>query len=200
MDLEGLISSAKVGDLDSFNHLVLHFEGLVYNVAYRIMGDRASAEDATQDAFISAYKKIGSFRGGSFKAWLLRIVSNACYDEIRRRKRKPSVALEPNVGEDEDRYEGKWMKDKGESPEEFAQRSELGEAIQKCLNGMDQDFRLAVILVDVQGFGYEEASKTMGSAMGTVKSRLARGRKRLRECLAGMQELLPSKYRLQVDT
>ncbi|MGD8553633.1 MAG: sigma-70 family RNA polymerase sigma factor, partial [Anaerolineales bacterium] len=94
MDESELIQEAKRGDLDSFNRLVLAYEGITYGVAYRIMGDKESAEDATQDAFISAYKALKSFRGGSFRSWLLRIVTNACYDELRKRKRKPASSLD----------------------------------------------------------------------------------------------------------
>ncbi|MEK7326148.1 MAG: sigma-70 family RNA polymerase sigma factor, partial [Chloroflexota bacterium] len=94
MDEPALIQHAQRGDLDSFNRLVLEYQSLVYNLAYRIMGDGDSASDATQEAFISAYKNIRSYRGGSFKGWLMRIVTNACYDELRRRKRRPAASLE----------------------------------------------------------------------------------------------------------
>src|SRR4030042_2022377 len=93
MDESALISAAQKGDLDSFNTLVLAYQHQVYNLAYRIMGDGASASDATREAFISAWRHIGGFRGGSWKSWLLRIVTNACYDEVRRIKRRPPRPL-----------------------------------------------------------------------------------------------------------
>jgi RNA polymerase sigma-70 factor (ECF subfamily) len=89
MDEPALILDAQRGDLDAFNRLVLAYQTPVYNLAYRIMGEGDAAADATQEAFISAYKHLGHYRGGSFKAWLMRIVTNAGYDELRRRKRRP---------------------------------------------------------------------------------------------------------------
>ncbi len=94
MDEQGLIQEAQQGDINAYNRLVLHYQGLVYNVAYRIMGEPQAAEDATQEAFISAYKALNRFRGGSFKSWLMRIATNACYDELRRRKRRPQSSLD----------------------------------------------------------------------------------------------------------
>ena len=87
MDEKSLIKDAQKGDLDSFNRLVLAYQNIVFSQAYRMMGEAEAADDATQDAFISAFNKIGTYRGGSFKAWLLRIVTNTCYDELRKRKR-----------------------------------------------------------------------------------------------------------------
>jgi len=95
MDEPALINDAKNGDLDAFNRLVLQYQDMLYNTAYRVIGDPVLAADATQDAFISAFRKLKSYRGGSFKAWLLRIVTNACYDELRRQKRRPTTPLEP---------------------------------------------------------------------------------------------------------
>ena len=85
MDETALIMYARTGDLDAFNRLVLAYQDMLYNTALRILGDDALASDATQEAFISAFKNLASFRGGSFKAWLLRTVTNACYDELRIR-------------------------------------------------------------------------------------------------------------------
>ncbi len=161
-----------------------------------MMGEQQGAEDATQEAFISAFRKLGSYRGGSFKAWLLRIVTNACYDELRRQKRRPEAPLEPLTGEDEEIESPSWLADPSESPEEEAERSELNKAIQNCLGGLPDEFRLVVILVDLQGLDYAEAAGAIGKPLGTVKSRLARARVRLRECLQGFWELLPAAFRL----
>ncbi len=198
MDEVGLINDAKRGDLEAFNRLVLAYQDIVYNQAYRVLGEYPSADDATQEAFISAYKNIHSFRGGSFRAWLLRIVTNACYDELRRKKRRPTTALEPIDDAGEEIESPYWIADPGELPEENVERSELGQAIQSCLDQLPVDFRVVVVLVDVQGFDYQEASKVIGKPLGTVKSRLARARNRMKECLQGFWELLPSKMRLEV--
>ena len=196
MDEAALITAACKGDLDSFNRLVLAYQDMVYHQAYRMMGEPEAAEDAAQDAFISAFRHLGSYRGGSFKAWLLRIVTNTCYDELRRRQRRPTTPLEPVDEDDEEIESPHWLADPGETPEEAATRSELAEAIQHCLGELPEDFRAAVILVDIQGLDYSEGSHAMGKPLGTVKSRLARGRERLRACLQGVWELLPAAFRL----
>jgi RNA polymerase sigma-70 factor (ECF subfamily) len=199
MDEVALIEAAKGGDLDSFNSLILTYQDLAYNVAYRIMGDGPSAEDATQDAFIKSYKSLKRFRGGSFRSWLMRIVTNVCYDELRKRKRRPQVALEPYNADNEEIESPSWLKDPGESPEDRAARMELSGAIQDCLNGLSPDFRAVVVLVDIQGMDYGEASDMVNTPLGTIKSRLARARLKLRDCLQGFGELLPATFRLEEE-
>jgi len=197
MDEAGLIHEAQKGDLTAFNRLVLAYQDMVYNQAYRMMGEPSAAEDATQDAFISAYKNIRSYRGGSFRSWLLRIVTNVCYDELRRRKRRPTQPLEPIDQENNEEFESaRWMVDPGESPEEALERAELDRALQHCLDDLPPDFRAVVILVDIQGMDYTEASAVVKIPLGTIKSRLARARLRLRDCLQGVWELLPAAFRL----
>ena len=197
MDESTLIDFAKQGDLDAFNRLVLTYQDVAFNVAYRLMGDPAEAEDVTQDAFISAYRKLNTFRGGSFKAWVLRIVTNAAYDALRKRKRRPTTPLEPLNPDDEEVESPVWMADPGESPEDTAARTELSRAIQDCLDGLDVDFRAVVVMVDVQGLGYNETAAAVGKPLGTVKSRLARARLRMQDCLQGYGELLPAQFRLE---
>jgi RNA polymerase sigma-70 factor (ECF subfamily) len=197
VDEIALIQAARGGDLDSFNRLVLAYQDLVYNQAFRMIGEEESADDATQNAFISAYNHLGSFRGGSFKAWLLRIVTNACYDELRRRKRRPTIPLEPVDDAGEEVESPSWMVDPADHPEEQVQRLELQNAIQHCLDNLPDDFRSAVVMVDVQGLDYSEAAESIGTPIGTIKSRLARARLRLRDCLNNFAELLPASIRLE---
>jgi RNA polymerase sigma-70 factor (ECF subfamily) len=197
VDEIALIQAARGGDLDSFNRLVLAYQDLVYNQAFRMIGEDESADDATQNAFISAYNHLGSFRGGSFKAWLLRIVTNACYDELRRRKRRPTIPLEPLDDAGEEVESPNWMVDPADRPEDQVQRHELQNAIQHCLDNLPDDFRSAVVMVDIQGLDYSEAAESIGTPIGTIKSRLARARLRLRDCLSGFAELLPAGVRLE---
>ncbi len=111
MDDLKLVNDAIQGDLDAFNRLVLAYQDMGFNLAYRMLGDPVLAEDATQDAFLSAYKHLNTFRGGSFKAWVMRMVTNTCYDELRRQQRRPTTALEP-VNEDDDEIESPaWLAD-----------------------------------------------------------------------------------------
>lgn len=195
MNEAALIEQAQRGDVNAYNTLVLEYQGLAYNVAYRIMGEPDAAADATQDAFISAYKAINRFRGGSFKSWLLRIVTNQCYDELRRRKRRPKTSLDALYVEDET-PDASWMTDHAENPESFAQRMDLQSAIVDCLQDLPEDQRTVVVLSDIEGFSYDEIAGIVGVALGTVKSRLSRSRDKLRDCLQSFRELLPSEYRL----
>ncbi len=195
MDLKDQIKNSLQGDLDSFNQIVLEYQNLVYNQAYRIIGEPDAAEDAVQEAFISAYQKLHTYRGGSFKSWLLRIVSNACYDEFRRRKRQPVAPLYPENQNGNETESVSWLEDTEEKPEEFVLRNELSEAIQICLDRLEFEFRTIVVLVDLQGMDYASASKVIDRPLGTVKSRLARARRNLKDCLQGFRELLPVEFR-----
>ncbi len=195
MDLKDQIKNSLKGDLDSFNQIVLEYQNLVYNQAYRIIGEPDAAEDAVQEAFISAYKKLHTYRGGSFKSWLLRIVSNACYDEFRRRKRQPVAPLYPENQNGNETESVSWLEDTEEKPEEFVLRNELSEAIQICLDQLEFEFRTIVVLVDLQGMDYASAAKVVDRPLGTVKSRLARARRNLKDCLQGFRELLPIEFR-----
>ncbi len=198
MDENALIQSARKGDLDSFNSLVLVYQHQVYNLAYRIMGDEAPAADATQNAFISAYKNLKSFRGGSFKSWLLRIVTNACYDDLRRKKRRPAISLDELMNNEDTDVE--YDVPSGEDgPETIAQRHELVDLIQSGITTLPEDQRITLVLSDVQGLSYEEIAELTRTNLGTVKSRLSRGRAKLREYLQLHGELLPEAYRLESD-
>ena len=197
MDEISLIQNARDGDLDAFNSLVGAYQDMVYNQAYRVMGEPGAADDATQEAFISAYRKLHTFRGGSFRGWLLRIVTNACYDELRRRQRRPVVPLEHHNQAGEEIESPAWLVDPGETPEETAERHELALSIQRCLDQLPVDFRTVVVLVDVQGLDYAETAQIIEKPLGTVKSRLARARGRMQECLSKLRELLPSTFRLK---
>jgi RNA polymerase sigma-70 factor (ECF subfamily) len=188
-----LIEAAQHGDVESFNQLVRLYESRVYNLCYRMLGDSDAAADVAQDTFISVYRNLGRFRGGMFRSWLLRIATNACYDALRARKRRPSTSLQA-LGLADDDGVGFDLPDQGERPDDVALRRELAAAIQRGLDDLPEDQRVVIILSDIQGMAYEEIATVTGANLGTVKSRLSRGRARLRDILrAG--ELLPSKFR-----
>ncbi|MDK1029005.1 MAG: sigma-70 family RNA polymerase sigma factor [Anaerolineae bacterium] len=200
MDESALIQEAQRGNLDSFNTLVLTYQDRLFSTALRITGDENQAADATQEAFLSAFRAIKSFRGGSFKAWLLRTVTNACYDEMRRQKRRPTVPLEPETEGAEEMRSPRWISDTSLKPEEEAERNDLEDAIQGCLDALPIEFRTVVVLADVQSMDYKEVAAVVRVPLGTIKSRLARGRLRLRKCLQGFWELLPDAYRLEEES
>ena len=198
MDELALIQAAQKGDVPSFNQLVRAYQALAYRTAYRVIGDSAAAEDATQNAFISAFKHLRDFRGGSFKAWLLRIVTNACYDQLRAKQRRPTASLDallldpdnPALGVDHAAPE---------TPHEFAERQELGAMIQRGIATLPPDQRATLVLVDIEGLDYDEAATATNTNVGTVKSRLSRARAHVRNFLLNQQELLPARYRLNSE-
>jgi RNA polymerase sigma-70 factor (ECF subfamily) len=200
MDEPALILETQHGDLASFNHLVLAYQDSIFNIALRIFGDAELAADATQEAFISAFRGIKNYRGGSFKAWLMRIVTNACYDELRRQKRHPTLPLEPNNDDGEELDTSHWLADSSMLPEDRFEATELERAIQHCLEALPIDFRTVVVLVDFQGMDYSEAASATRVPLGTVKSRLARARLRLQGGLQEFGELLPAAFRLETGS
>lgn len=190
-----LIRRSTQGDLDAFNRLVEQYQRPLYNLCLRMLASADAAEDATQDAFIAAFRAVQRFRGtqtGGFRAWLFRIAVNACYDEMRRRRSRPSVSLDAPRGEGGHTID---VPTPGPTLEDRAQTAELGVAIQEALSALPSDQRLAVILCDVQGMEYAEIAHVMGVSLGTVKSRINRARGRLRERLLASGELLPSHFR-----
>jgi RNA polymerase sigma-70 factor (ECF subfamily) len=198
MDEVALVRAAQSGDLDSFNRLVLAYQEMAYNLAFRMLSDEDAAADATQTAFFSAYRSLASYRGGSFRAWVMRMVTNTCYDELRRRQRHPSTPLEPIDEEDDEEIESpSWLADNSPNPEQTLERGELDRAVQSCLQGLSDEFRAVVVMVDVEGMDYQEVSNAIGKPLGTVKSRVARARLKLRDCLQGFWELLPVQFRLE---
>jgi len=187
-----LVARSQAGDLSAFNELVEAYQGQVYNLCLRMLRSVQAAEDATQEAFLAAYRHIRSFRGGAFRAWLLRIAANACADELRRRRRRPQISLE-QASEDQERPLD--VPDSGETPEDFALRRELNRTLQAGLTTLPPDQRLAVVLSDVHGLSYDEIAGNTRVSVGTVKSRISRGRERMRRYLAAHRELLPETIR-----
>ncbi len=178
-----LISRAQRGDLDAFNELVLSYQDMVYRQALWILREPEAAEDATQEAFLLAYRHIQSFRGGLFRPWLMCIATNYCLDQIRYAKRRPTQPLE-STNEDGEEHEAAWLRDPADSPEQVLERSELGEDIMTCVQKLPLEYRLPIILVDLQELDYEEASRIMRIPLGTFKSRLARARLKLKSNLS----------------
>ena len=191
MEEKNLIARSQAGDIQAFNDLVELYQRQVYNLALRMLGNAETAEDAAQDTFISAYGAIARFRGGSFKAWILRIAANSCRDKMRVARRASVTSLDNLIAE-----AGDFIADEAaESPEDYAQRRELGRHLAESLARLPEDQRLVVVLSDVQELTYEEIAQVTGASLGTVKSRLNRARSRLRDMLRQRAELLPPEFR-----
>jgi RNA polymerase sigma factor (sigma-70 family) len=195
-----LIERARGGDLPAFNQLVARHERAVFNVALRYMRSRELAEDVTQEAFLRAWRSLDSFRndaGEGFRAWLLRIASNRALDVLRARSRRPADSLDRRLDDDESSWEPEGA---DEAPLDFAVRGDLGTWLEGALGQIHPDQRLVIILSDIHGHAYDEIAEIAGVPIGTVKSRINRGRARLREMLladdAG-RELLGARARLE---
>lgn len=189
-----LIRKAQTGDMRAFNALVRAYQERAYRLAYRILGDREAAGDATQEAFISAYRHIGAFRGGSLHAWLMRIVTNACYDQMRKKQRRRTDSLDAML-QDREEVEPSLVHSGQETLQDHAERRELNELIQRGLQGLPFHQRVTLVLTDIEEYSYEKVAEITQTNIGTVKSRLARGRGSLREFLLAQEGLLPMKYR-----
>jgi len=186
LDEMALIGKAVQGDLDSFNQLVLAYQGLAYNHALSMLGDRSQAEDVTQEGFMKAFRYIDHFRGGSFRAWLLRIVTNTAYDLLRRTRRQPTISLFPEDEHGNEIESPLWLVDPTPSLEAILEHKELVNYVQQMLDELPGVYRSVIDLVDMYELDYKEAADALQVPIGTVKSRLARGRLQMREKLTGV--------------
>jgi RNA polymerase sigma-70 factor, ECF subfamily len=179
-----LIERAREGDLDAFNDLVTLYQDSLFALVVRMVPDRDQAADAVQEAFFSAYRNLSSFRGGSVKSWLNRICVNAAMDTQRARKRRP-VQPYPEF-EDES-----WQPRAGDEvdPERIAFHAERSRVLATALSHITNDQRTAIVLYDVEGYDYAEIAEMTGVSLGTVKSRIHRGRLSLRDILVDRMDL-----------
>jgi RNA polymerase sigma-70 factor (ECF subfamily) len=200
------IARSQRGDRGAFNALVTRYQSAAYGLALRMLGDPDAAADVTQDAFFAAFRNIRSLRGMSFRAWLLRIVSNGCYDYWRAQRRRPAESLDALLaGGDDASGQGaaeselaQSLSDASWDPEGATLRAEVIAAIEASVLRLAPDQRLVIILSDIQGLSYEEIARVANVPLGTVKSRIARARARLRETLLGQPELFPRAQRHDV--
>jgi RNA polymerase sigma-70 factor (ECF subfamily) len=193
-----LIRAAQRGDLESFNLLILRYQNLLFGIALRLLNDEDAAADAVQEALISAFRRFDTFRGDSLRSWLARVVVNACYDEMRKKRRQHSVPLEQFNSDGEEIETGFWLIDPESDPETQFESFELENAIQKSLDKLQPIYRLMLVLVDIEGLSYEEAALAAHVPVGTVKSRLARARSQMQKSLQVAGELLPASYRVEL--
>ena len=202
MAAEDPLARAQRGDRVAFNQLVIRHQDAIYTLCYRLTGNAEDAADATQEAFLSAYRHISDFRGGAFQGWLLRIASNACHDLHRYRKRRPAVSLDapPLSAEGDTDAPGRDVADSSAGPEGAALSGELAGALQAGLLELPEDQRLTLTLCDQYGYDYQAIADLTQVELGTVKSRINRARRRMRDFLrARHRELLPDDYRLSKE-
>jgi RNA polymerase sigma factor (sigma-70 family) len=180
-----LIERALAGELDAFNELVTLYQDYLFALTVRVVNDRDAAADAVQEAFFSAYRNLSRFRGDSFRSWLTRIALNAATDVLRLRKRRPA---DPYPEWEDEAWQP--PAPDSEAPEREAMRRNAARVLSRAMAQITSDQRTAILLYDVQGFDYQEIADMTGVSLGTVKSRIHRGRLALRDLLADDMELL----------
>ena len=173
-----VIRRVCAGDTDAFEALVTAYQKQVYNLALRTVGNEEDAADMTQEAFLRAYRSLGSFRGDSkFFVWLYRLTTNICIDFLRSRGRRPTVSLTA-ADEDEEPQELDVADDRFD-PVQSLERAELRRAVQRGLASLPEDYRRILMLRELSGLSYAEIGQVLRLEEGTVKSRLFRARKKL---------------------
>jgi RNA polymerase sigma-70 factor (ECF subfamily) len=180
---ETLIARASQGDLEAFNHLVLDYQDRAFQHAWSMLNDPDLAEDVTQESFIKAFQALKQFRGGSFRAWLLRIVTNTSYDLLRKSRSHPN---QPMVLENEDGEElesPSWLTDPSASVQATVEQNEETEQLYRMLDELPEAYRTVLTLIDLYELDYAEAARVLNVPLGTIKSRLVRARLQMREKL-----------------
>ena len=173
---ESLIQRARTGDLYAFNELVLAYQDVAYSHAYAVLGDGDLAEDASQESFIKAFQALYQFRGGSFRGWLLKIVTNSAYDLIRRQRRHSAQPLFPEDGYGEEVESPSWIADPAPSVQATVERNEILHDIYRMMDELPEVYRSVLTLIDLYELDYSEAARALMVPIGTIKSRLARAR------------------------
>jgi len=183
-ELPEMLQAAQLGDQQAFGALITHYHQMAKRVAQQILRTEEAAADAVQEAMIKVYRALPRFEEGNFRSWLLRIVTNTCYDHLRRQKRRRALSLdELTEGSDTEASLGERAQDTVEDPETMALQREQMQMLLAAIDDLPVWHRNVVLLIDVHGMDYEEAALQLNVPLGTVKSRLSRGRAALRDRL-----------------
>ena len=190
MEESQLIRRATEGDASAFNTLLGQHERRMYAVALRMCGNAEDAQDCLQEAMLRVYRAISGFKGqSSFATWVYRITMNTCLDELRKRKNRPGTSLDNLV-------DSGWSPtDEDDTPERHALRGEVRSSLQAFIRELPEDMRAAIVLRDIEGYAYEEIAQMLDTNVGTIKSRISRGREKLREKIKLKAELF-DRYRV----
>lgn len=183
-----LIQKSQQGDIDAFEQLLLRYEKKVYTIAYKYMGNAEDASDLAQEALIKAYQSIGTFRGeASFGTWIGRITANKCLDELRKRKKLQTTSLDDEIELEEGSVQ-KELASEEDTPEQHTIRQETVQYVQQKLNQMRDEYRIVLVLRELEGHSYEDIAAMLNCSLGTVKSRIARARNHLKELVLADQQ------------
>ena len=184
MDEKEWIEQTRRGDEHAFEALVARYEKKVYSLCLRICGNVEDAQEAAQDAFLSVWRSIGAYRGdAAFSTWLYRLATNACIDLLRR-NRRDAVSLE-------DDGLALTLPDPQPQPEEWSERREQRQLIESALSALPAEYRTALVLRELEGLSYAEIAETTRQELGTVKSRISRGRRLVQNYLTANGNFFP---------
>lgn len=184
-----LIEKSKNGDIESFEKLIEKYQVVAFNIAYRMLGNKEDASDVAQESLVKVYKSLKSFRGDSnFSTWFYRIVKNNCIDAIRKMKKMKTYSLDKEFETENGSYSFQ-IADSKYLPDKIYEIKERQELVQTALGKIPEKYRGVLILRDIQGFTYEEIAGITENPIGTVKSRINRGRLILKEILIKESEL-----------
>lgn len=187
MDETILIQKSQRGDMDAFEQLLLRYEKKVYTIAYKYMGNAEDASDLAQEALIKAYQSIGTFRGeSSFGTWIGRITANKCLDELRKRKKLQTTSLDEELELEEGSVQKEIVSER-DTPEQHTIRQETVHYVQQKLQQMKEEYRMVLVLRELEGHSYEDIADMLNCSLGTVKSRISRARNYLKELVLADQ-------------
>lgn len=177
-----LIKRSQKGDINSFEELIKEYKKIAYNIALKMLKNKEDAEDVSQEALIKVYKSINRFNmDSSFKTWMYRIVVNTCLDHVRKSKENPISIDQPiRSGHDEFYMD---VEDNSPTPQEILETKLTQKMVMDAVNELEEDFKSIIILRDINDLSYEEISEILECNIGTVKSRISRGRQKLKEIL-----------------
>ena len=183
---ESLIRRAQMGDSDAFAAIITAYQQQIYGLSYRFFNNYHDAEDAAQETIIKIYRSLASYQGaGSFKSWIFTITANTCRDLLRKRKGRETVSY------DDDEFGGGWepvSQCREEQPEDYALDQQGQEVLRAAIARLPENFRVAIVMREFAQMNYEEISIATNTSLGTVKSRINRGRKMLREMIKQSRE------------
>jgi len=189
-----LVERAKSGEVEAFEQLILNCQKKVFNIAYRMIGNYDDANELAQEVFLRAFRSMKKFKGDAlFSTWIYKVTVNVCLDEIRKRKKKIVVSLDQEI-EIKDGEVKRQIPDNAPTPDIELETKELKNAVNESIQQLPDDYKSIIVLRDIQGFSYFEISKIVNCPEGTVKSRISRARKALKEILLARKELLNEKF------
>lgn len=191
-----LIRKAQKGDVPAFERIISDYQNVVYSVAYRYADNAEDAADMSQEIFLKMFKSINTFQFKSkLSTWIYRVATNTCIDLVKKAKRDGST-YSINEGYENSDGDMKYSEitDDSSQPDVVAEKSEMRDVINTAISELNEDYRTVIILRDIQGLSYDEISEIIDCSVGTVKSRISRGRKKLREILLQDRELFEKYY------